>query len=165
MNRSLQIAFALFSLAFCVFLVRSIFAGPEAKIRQQLGALEELVSYQASEPEISSLTKVKRLGSLFTEDVEVSLSVPGIRKRNIKGREQIQAVAMAARKQASHLNARLVDIEITVAEDADSATVEATGHATVNGGQNPALQDFLFTFESTEDGWLISKVESVDSLR
>ncbi|MGB0414328.1 MAG: nuclear transport factor 2 family protein [Coraliomargarita sp.] len=165
MNRSLQIAFALFSLSFCIFLIRVVFAGPEAKIRQQLEALEELVSYQAKESDISSLTKVKRLGSLFTEDVHVSIQVPGIRKQSVQGRDQIQAAALAARKQANSLNARLVDIEILVSDDATSATVEATGHATVTGETNPALQDFLFTFKSTENGWLISKVESVDSLR
>ncbi|MGB0258090.1 MAG: hypothetical protein ACPGES_05505, partial [Coraliomargarita sp.] len=89
-------------------MIRVVFAGPEAKIRQQLEALEELVSYQAKESDISSLTKVKRLGSLFTEDVYVSIQVPGIRKQSVQGRDQIQAAALAARKQANSLNARLV---------------------------------------------------------
>ncbi len=165
MNRSLQIAFALFSFAFFGYLLLGIFAGPEARIRQQLEALEELVSFNAKESDLSAVTKAKRLGSLFTENVIVSIRVPGLRQQSLTGREAIQGAAIAARRQASGLSARLVDIEIELADDALTATVEATGHAQVTGEPNPALQDFLFHFVSTEDGWLINQVESVDSLR
>lgn len=165
MNRSLQIIFTLFSLAFCVFLARGIFSGPEARIRQKMGALEGLVSYEAEESNLNALTKARRLGALFTEDVEVEIRMPGLSQHSLTGRKQVQATAMAARSHSSNLNARLVDIEIEVSNDSMSATVEATGHAQVAGERDHAVQDFVFYFISTEEGWLINKVITVDSLR
>ena len=165
MNRTLQIALALFSLAFFAFLLRGIFAGPEGRIRQQLEALEELVSFEAGESDLSALTKAKRLGSLFSEEVEISIQVAGFGRRSLTGREQIQGAAIAARRQTSNLQASLIDIEIEVSDDKQSALVEATGRAKVSGEQNSAMEDFVFHFVSTEDGWLIHKVETIQALR
>lgn len=138
--------------------------GAEGEIRKQLADLQELVSYQAGEGNLSSLTNAKRLGELFTEDVEIKLSgFAGARQ--VRGREQVQQAAMAARSQARSLQASLHDISIRVADDKMSATVEATGRAKIAGESSSAVQDFIFYFEKTPEGWLITKVETVKALR
>lgn len=146
------------------FLLRGCFSGPEGQIRKQLSELQELVSYEAGEGNLSSLTKAKRLGGLFTEDVEIKLSgFAGARQ--VRGREQVQQAAMAARSQARSLKASLHDISIRVADDKMSATVEATGRAKIAGESSSAVQDFIFYFEKAPEGWLIAKVETVKALR
>lgn len=138
--------------------------GPEAEIRKQLSELQELVSYGPGEGDLASLTKVKRLGGLFTEDVAITLS--GFSGAGgVKGRKQVQQAAMAARSQAASLEASLHDITVQVAEDEMSATVEATGRGKISGESGSMVQDFLFTFEKTPEGWLIEKVSTVEALR
>lgn len=138
--------------------------GPEGEIRKQLSELQELVSYEAEEGNLSSLTKAKRLGGLFTEDVEIKLSgFAGARQ--VRGREQVQQAAMAARSQTRSLQASLHDITVEVADDKMSATVEATGRAKIAGESSSAVQDFIFYFKKTPEGWLIAKVETVKALR
>jgi ubiquinone biosynthesis protein UbiJ len=138
--------------------------GPEGQIRKQLSELEELVSYEADEGDLASLGKVKRLGGLFTEDVEIKLTGFAGAK-SVKGRTQVQQAAMAARSQASSLQASLHDITVQVAEDITSATVEATGRAKLSGERSSVVQDFVFTLEKTSEGWLISKVKTMEALR
>ncbi|PXA05075.1 hypothetical protein DDZ13_03675 [Coraliomargarita sinensis] len=144
--------------------VRGCFTGPEGQIRKQLGELEELVSYEEGEGDFSALGKVKSLGGLFTEDVDIRLQgFAGA--RTVKGRKQVQQAAMAARSQAKSLQASLHDITVQVADDQLSATAEATGRARVSGESSSVVQDFRFTFEKTEEGWLIAKVATVEALR
>ena len=138
--------------------------GPEAEIRKQLDELQELVSYQSEEGDLASLTKVKRLGGLFTEDVAIRLSGFGATRR-VQGRKQVRQAAMAARSQAASLEASLHDIVVQLGEDEMSATVEATGRAKVSGENSSMVQDFRFGFEKTEDGWLIAEVKTMEALR
>jgi len=146
------------------FFLRGCFIGPEGKIRKQLSELEELVSYEAGEGDFAALGKVKRLGGLFTENVDIKLK-GFARTGSAQGRKQVQQAAMAARSQAKSLQASLHDITVQVAEDKMSATTEATGRAKVGGDSSSVVQDFLFTFEKTEGEWLIAKVRTVEALR
>ena len=165
MNRSIQIILTLLTLAFCVILIRGIFVSPEDRIRQQLNALESLVSYDEEEGNLGAVSKVKRLGALFAEDVVVEVTIPGMGSQHVTGRQQVQQVALSTRSRARGLVASLVDIVIEVSEDETRATVEATGRAKVEGEPNPAIQDFMIHFAKAEDGWLITRVLSVDALR
>lgn len=155
---------AILGLVIAGFFLRSCFMGPEAEIRKQLSELQELVSYGPGEGDLASLTKVKRLGELFTEDVEIRLT--GFKGAgSVEGRKQVQQAAMAARSRAAGLEASLHDIMVQVAEDKTSATVEATGRAKVSGESSSMVQDFLFIFEKTPEGWLIAGAKTVEALR
>lgn len=147
------------------FFLRACFSGAEGQIRKQLTELEELVTFEAGEGDLSSITKVKRLGGLFTKDVTVELKGLNMRVRRVNGREQIQQAALAARKQLSGLEASLHDVTVELAEDMESAIVEATGRAKVAGEGRSEVQDFLFTFTKTDEGWLIAEVKTVQALR
>lgn len=147
------------------FLLRGCFSGAEGQIRKQLTELEELVSFEASEGDLSSLTKAKRLGSLFAEDVRIELSGLGMRTRVVQGRTQVQQAALAARKRVSELEASLHDVTIELADDQQSAVVEATGRAKVAGEGGSEVQDFVFIFNKTDDGWLIAEVKTSQALR
>lgn len=159
-----KIIIAVLGCILAVFLLRACFMGPEGHIRKQLSQLEELVSYEASEGDLASLGKARRLGGLFTENVEIRLKgFAGA--RNVKGRKQVQQAAMAARSQAKSLKASLHDITVQVSEDKESATVEATGQAKVSGERSSVVQDFIFRFVKTPEGWLIAGVKTVEALR
>ena len=164
MNKRILAAALLCILAVIAVLV-SCSSGAERQIRKQLDTLEELVSFESEEGNISSLTKAKRLGSLFTEDVVINLGMSGIKMTRVLGREQVQQAAMAARSQATSLRTSLHDITVEIASDKQSAQVEATGRATIAGEPQPIVQDFIFEFEETEDGWLIGKVQQNEALR
>lgn len=155
---------AILGLVVAGFFLRSCFMGTEGEIRKQLSELQELVSYAPDEGDLASLTKVKRLGELFTDDVAISLT--GFKGMgSVEGRKQVQQAAMTARAQAAGLEASLHDITVQVAEDEMSAMVEATGRAKVSGESSSIVQDFRFIFEKTPDGWLVAEAKTVQALR
>lgn len=159
-----KISILAIALVVALFILRTCFAGPEGQIRKQLAAMEELVSYEAGEGDLATLGKVRRLGSLFTEDVKIRLSgFSGA--RNVNGRKEVQQAAMAARSQVKRLSATLHDITVLVAEDKRSASVEATGRAKIAGEESSVVQDFVFSFTKTDEGWLVDRVETVEALR
>ncbi|MGB0743104.1 MAG: nuclear transport factor 2 family protein [Opitutales bacterium] len=146
------------------FFLSRFFSSPEGQIRQQISKLEELVSYEPGEGDLGTLTKIKRLESLFVEEAEIRLKGYG-QQHSLEGRKQVQQAAMLTRTRAKSLEASLHDLHIEVSEDEQSATVEATGRAKFDGENQSVVQEFLFRFEKTPDGWLIATVETVQALR
>lgn len=144
-----------------LFLLRGCFSGPEGQIRKQLAELEELSSFDSGEGDLTAITSAKRLGNLFTEDVQVEFRGSGSRVRYISGRTQITQAAIAARKQLAGLEVSLYDITVEVADDKYTALVEATGRAKVTGEGRSDVQDFVFVFHQTDKGWLIAEVRTV----
>ena len=111
MNYS-KIIIAAAAVLVALFFLRGCFTGAEGEIRKQLNELEELVSFDASEAELSSLTKSKRLSELFAEDVVIELKGFGGSKRVLRGRQSIQQASMAVRAQVSSLEVSLHDVAI-----------------------------------------------------
>lgn len=160
-----NIVIACLALAIAGFLIKGFFGGPEGKIRKQLEKLEETVSYTPGDGNMGTLTKIKGLGKLFTEDVHIEMKMPH-GTTSVEGRHQLQQLAMASRSRAQSLEASLHDLVIEVSENQQTATVEATGRAKLSeAGNQTAVQDFIFHFEKTDEGWLISKVRTIEALR
>lgn len=141
------------------------FGGEEGKIRKQLKQLEETISFRPGDGNMGTLTKMKAMEKLFTEDVKVELKMAGVGSQSVQGLKQVQKLSFAARPQAGTLEASLHDIVIDLSEDSSSATVEATGRAKVEGEPQPLLQDFVFYMKQVDGEWLIYRAKTVNALR
>ena len=82
--------------------------------------------------------------------------------RDVKVR--YKQAALGARSTLSGLKVTLPDISVTVAPDKQSAVADLTVVANVAGEQDAIVQEMKFTFRKTDDGWLITRVETVRTL-
>ena len=139
-------------------------ASPEKQIRKRMNQLEEAISFGESDGMISAALSLDELTGFFTEDVYVRVAALGERVVVIQGRDAILERAKAARVMIDSLDVDFLDVTVTVAEDERSALVETTGSAKEAGSNERWIQDLRIQFILTDEGWLISSVETVRML-
>jgi len=147
-----------------VWLWFALFPGPERLIRQRLMKLANTASFSSGESNFARLAAAQSLAGFFATNVEVDINVPGRVQHTLVGRDDIQQAALGARERLSGLKVAFPDINITVAPDKQSATVDLTVEVSITGEHDSIVQEMKFTFQNTEDGWLIARVETVRTL-
>jgi len=141
-----------------------LFPSPEKIIRQRLIKLARTASFSSGEGNLARLAAAEDIAGYFATNVEVDINVPGRVQHTLVGRAEIQQAALGARERLSGLKVTFPDINITVAPDKQSATADLTVEANIAGERDSIVQEMKFTFQNTEDGWLIARVETVRTL-
>lgn len=144
-----------------------LFPKPDQIIRNHLNKLAKLASFSPNDGNISRVAKIQKLGLLFDENVQVVMDAPGAESHslNFTRREELTQAAMAAKSFASGVKAEFQDMSIQVAPDAQSATADLMLQAKVSGENDMIAQELKFTFKQTNGDWLITRVETVKSLK
>ena len=140
------------------------FPGPEKVIRQRLIKLARTASFAPGEGNLAKLAAVESVASYFATNVEVDINVPGPVQHTLLGRAEIRQAALGARERLRGLQVTFPDVNVTVAPDKQSAVADVTIEVHIAGDSDTVVQEMKFTFQKTEDGWLISRVETVSTL-
>lgn len=140
------------------------FPGPEKVIRQRLIKLARTASFAPGEGNLAKLAAVESVASYFATNVEVDINVPGRVQHTLLGRAEIRQAALGARERLRGLQVTFPDVNVTVAPDKQSAVADVTIEVHIAGDSDTVVQEMKFTFQKTEDGWLISRVETVSTL-
>jgi hypothetical protein len=153
---------ALAALGFWLWTI--LFPSPEKIIRKQLVKLAANVSFTQDENTIVKMADAQNVAGFFSSNVVVNINVPGHEQQTIAGRDELTQVALASRGQATDLDVKFPDVNVTVAPDRNSATADVTVDATVSGQHDAIIQELKFTFEKIDGQWLITEVETVRTL-
>ncbi len=137
---------------------------PERIIRQRLTKLARTASFSSGEGNLARLAAAEDIAGYFATNVEVDINVPGRVQHTLMGRAEIQQAALGARERLSGLKVQFPDINITVAPDKQSAVADLTIVVNIAGDRDSVVQEMKFTFQKTDDGWLIARVETVRTL-
>jgi hypothetical protein len=140
------------------------FPGPETVIRQRLAKLARTASFAPGEGNLAKLAAVENVASYFATNVEVDINVPGRVQHTLLGRAEIRQAALGARERLRGLQVKIPDVTVTVAPDKQSAVADLTIEVQIVGENDTVVQEMKFTFQKTEDGWLIRRVETVRTL-
>ena len=151
-------------LALGVWLWFVLFPGPVKIIRQRLAQLAATASFSSEDRGLARIAGAQHMAGLFATNAEVNLDVPGRIQHTLMGRDEIQQAALGARSTLSGLKVTFSDINVTVAPDKQSAVADLTVEANVAGENDAIVQQMKFTFQQTDDGWLIARVETVRTL-
>ncbi len=73
--------------------------------------------------------------------------------------------ALAARSSLTSLKIRFEDVNIALSSGDQSAIVNLTVMASVNGEQDAIVEQFKIIFKKFNGDWLITHVETVNALR
>jgi hypothetical protein len=142
-----------------------LFPSPEKVIRNRIVKLASLASFSSHESNIARVANIERLGTFFAENIEVVIDVPGVETHTFTRREELQQAAMQARSVVGALKVEFPDIHTTLAPDKQSAVADVTLKAKVSGQNDLIVQELAITFNKTNRDWLITRVETVKTLR
>lgn len=152
-------------IALGVWLWTIFFPSPEKIIRKQLAKLAQDASFSQNENNLLKIADAQSMADFFTSNVEVSVIVPGHGQQSLSGRSEITTAALASRQEATALDVKFPDVNVTVAPDRNSATADITVDATVSGERDAIVQELKITFQKIDGHWLISRVETVQGLQ
>jgi hypothetical protein len=141
-----------------------LFPGPETIIRKHLAKVAALVSFPSQEGQLARIANVQQLGGYFAPDVEISVDTPGHPRQTFSGRDELTQAALGARAALPGLQVKFVDLNIQLAPDRTSATVDLTGEARLAGDRDFFVQELKFYFRKSDGQWLIVRVETVRTL-
>jgi hypothetical protein len=157
-------ALAVILIALGVWIWVTFFPGPEQAIRKQLAQLAKLGSFASNEGALAKGLNTQQLAGFFTQDVEVSVDVPGLQRVKLSGRDNLLTAAMAVRGNLSNLKVDLLDINVTFGPDKNTAIVNLTLKVQTNGERDFTPQEMKFTMKKVNGEWLIREAETVRTL-
>lgn len=141
------------------------FPAPEHVIRKELLELSKAASIAPNEAPLTKLAKTQKVLSFFTSDAQVTLDVPGRLTQTLNGHDDLQQASFAARSMLNNLKVELVDVFVSVGTDKKSAVADLTATATMPGEKIPEIEELEMTFKKIDRAWLITRVETVKTLR
>ena len=143
----------------------ALFPNPKAVIRSQILKLARLASFSPNEGNINRLAQHHQFSALFSEEARVAVEASGDVPHYFNGREELMNAVMAARSLVNTLKAEFFDLNIEMGPRNQSALVDLTARADVNGQPGSYVQELKFTFRKTDGNWLITRVEPVTNLK
>jgi hypothetical protein len=143
---------------------RVLVPSQEEVIRHQLKEVARLASFNANEGALAKAYNAQKLSSLCAPDVEASVTMSGYRQ-SISGRDELLGAAMRARSAVTSLQIEFPDILVTIAPDKQSAMADLTARTKVGGEKDYDVREFRCALKKLDGAWLLSRVESVRTLR
>src|SRR5581483_12123602 len=74
-----------------------LFPNPQKVIRHRLNKLAQLASFSGNEGNFSRVASIQQMGNYFTDNVELTVDIPGVESHTFNGRAELMQAAMAAR--------------------------------------------------------------------
>ena len=141
-----------------------LFPDPKQVIRNRLNQAARLASFAPGEGNFSRAFNVKKLGALFSDDAKILVDVPEMETREFGLDEMIQAL-MGAKRLGNGLKVKFIDPNIQLDAGAGSALVDLTVEAKLGGQNDSIVQEMKFTLKKIKGDWLITRVETVNTLK
>ena len=116
-----------------VWIWLTFFPSPEKAIRNRLKDLADTISFARGEGNISKITHMQKFPDFFTPDVVVSADIRGYAPITIDGRDELVQRLQAARQFGPGVQVELLDINVTLSADKQSAVANLTGKAQIPG--------------------------------
>ncbi len=143
---------------------RIFFPGPEQVIRKRLAELARTASFRSGESLYAKFSYSQKLTEFCTTDVVITLEAPGY-QQTLNGREELLQQAAGARAVVGSLKAEFLDTTVNVVAGQPIAFANLTLKVNLSGEQDFLVQELKFTFKKIDGHWLISRVETVKTLR
>lgn len=144
---------------------RKWFPPDEVVLRRRLEEVARSASFGPSEKALSSLAHASGLAGYFTAEVRIKIQGIGGEDGGFVGRDRVQELALAARRQTQSLRVEFLTPEVIVDRAAGQATVLTAVRARIGGETEPFLQMLKFDWRKVDGKWLIARISTVEALR
>lgn len=161
----LRLALLLVLAALGYWLYTVLFPNPETVIRKRLNSISELVSFTGREGNISRIASVQQLVGYFSTAVEVRVDSPAHAEHTFSGKDEIQQALLGLRAHLGGLEVKFLDPQVQLNPDKTTATVQTTATARVAGERDLFIQELQIGFAKNDGQWLITRIETVRTLK
>jgi hypothetical protein len=141
------------------------FPAPQKIMERNLLKLARLASFPPNEGNFKKLADIERIRALLAENIHVVLDVSNGRSQAFDNREELLQAALAARAAVKGLKVDFSEINIIVNADRQSAVATLTLQAKIAGEADSLATAVKFTFNKTNDEWLVRRIEPMKALR
>lgn len=142
-----------------------LFPNPVKVIRDRLNKIARLASFSGNEGNFSRVAAIEKLGTYFTEEIEIMVDVPHEESHTFNRREELMQAALAARSALSALKVDFPEIHVDLDPGKLSATADVTLRADINGEKNALIQELRIYLKKVDGKWLIYRLDTVRTLR
>ena len=143
---------------------RIFFPGPEQVVRKRLAELARTGSFRSGESLYAKFSYGQKLTEFCTSDVVIAVEAPGW-QQTLNGREELLQTIAGLRAVVGSLKAEFLDTSVIVVPGQTIAFANLTLKVNVSGEPDFLVQELKFTFKKIDGHWLISRVETVKTLR
>lgn len=142
-----------------------LFPSPQVVIENRLKKLAGLASFGAGEGNVAKLANVQRLGTYFTDNIEVKLEGTGLESHTFNKREELMQAAMAARSSGLEIHAKFIDVKVTLSPAGDSAEADLMLNLSVSTLRDPIFQEMKVRLQKEGSTWLVNRIETTSTLK
>jgi len=150
--------------AFGFWLYTVFFPGPEKVIRKRLAKVAQLASIRPDQGLLSRGASIQELANYFDSRVEITLNWRGGSEHTLAGRDEIIEAAKLAHGRFKTLQVEFLDLNVLLAPDQQSATVNLTAKVTSDDEKDFQVQELKITLKKVNGDWLIFQIETVRTL-
>lgn len=140
------------------------FPGPEKLIRKRLERVAELASITPGQGLLSRGASIQELANCFDSQIEITINWRGHSEHSLAGRDEIIEAAKLAHGRFKSLQFEFLDMNVLLAPDKQSATVNLTAKVTSSEDRDFQVQELKITLKKVNGEWLIFQIETVRTL-
>lgn len=142
----------------------TLFPNPRKLIRQRLNKLAQTASFSSGEGQLAKLARAQKVANFFSDQVVVNVHVPGGEGGEINSRADLLQHAQAAYMMLNGVKAKFADPNIELPPGKEDAIVDVVLTADIGTEKNAVVEELKFDFKKIDGDWLITRVESVNTL-
>lgn len=142
-----------------------LFPSPEKIVLKKVASLATTATIAADDSNLARAGKAVKLASFFATDAEIIINIPDLASHSVSGREQIKESAMGGFAQITSLKVQFFDATAVVGPDKQAADVSCTAKVSAGDRKDYGIQELHFQFKKIDGDWLITHVETVQTLQ
>ena len=137
----------------------------ESAIQKRLRSLATEASFGPTDSGIARLAYGNNLRDFFADDAELTVEIEGRGAQSIHGRAEVLQFASFARNKLTQAKLQLLDITIKLGEDGVSARAYMTLLGDLSGEKNAVSQELKVSLKKFSHDWLITRIETIRTLK
>jgi hypothetical protein len=147
-----------------LWLFTILFPSPDKRVRKRIAEVASLASFSTGEGLVKQGLRVQSLANCFGAKVEVAIDLPGNQHHELAGRDEIAQTAVLARQNFRWLKIELLDPNVALSPDKESAVVNLTLRVRFPDQKDFIVQEMRFSLQKIDREWLIIRIETVRTL-
>lgn len=142
-----------------------LFPSPEKIVLKKISSLAATATFSADTGNIVRASKISNLISYFSTDAQIVVDVPGTASGTLNSRDEIREAAAGTFTRLKSLDVKFLDATPKVAADKQSAEVSCTAEIHIGESKDFGVQELRFQLKKIESDWLITRIETVKTLK
>lgn len=141
-----------------------LFPSPEKIALKKIANLAATATIHTDDSNLTRAGKAVKLAGFFATNAEIVVNIPNLARRTISGREEIKESALGGFTRIHSLQVQFFDVTAKVGPNRQTVDVSCTLRINAYGQKDYGVQELHVRFKKLDGNWLITRVETVQTL-